>query len=147
MGRTPQFQTEKSAAVLKTSSFPQPSSKKEGSQKNISMGTKPFSIRAACFICKCSVCKCHKNINSFCIISHHDSQPLIGKDTLERKKKDNPKTQPLRCHHIEQHSCSLLWLFPASRAIKMNTINISYPRHRSTQIKHSDKAILNNVIT
>lgn len=46
MGRTPQFQTEKSAAVLKTSSFPQTSSKKEGSQKNISMATKPFSIRA-----------------------------------------------------------------------------------------------------
>lgn len=46
MGRTPEFQTEKSAAVLKTSSFPQTSSKKEGSQKNISMATKPFSIRA-----------------------------------------------------------------------------------------------------
>lgn len=110
------------------------------------MGRKTFSIRAACLICKFSICKFNKNTNSCCIISHHNIQLLISKDTLERKK--NPKNQPLRCHHTEQHSCSFFSLFPAIRAIKISNINREiYPQHRSTQIEHSEKAILNNVIT
>lgn len=121
--------------------------RKEARSKNISMGRKTFSIRAACLICKFSICKFNKNTNSCCIISYHNIQPLISKDTLERKKK-NPKNQPLRCHHTEQHSCSFFWLFPAIRAIKINNINRQiYPQHSSTQIEHSEKAILNNVIT
>lgn len=54
------------------------------------MGRKTFHIRAACLICKFSICKFNKNTNSCCIISHHNIQFLISKDTLERKKK-NPK--------------------------------------------------------
>lgn len=61
--------------------------RKEARSKNISMGRKTFSIRAACLIHKFSICKCNKNINSFCIISQHNSQPLMSKATLERKKK------------------------------------------------------------
>lgn len=50
------------------------------------MGRKTFSIRAACLICKFSICKFNKNTNSCCIISHHNIPLLISKDTLERKK-------------------------------------------------------------
>lgn len=56
------------------------------------MGRKTFRIRAACLICKFSICKFNKNTNSCCIISHHNIQLLISKDTLERKKKKSKKT-------------------------------------------------------
>lgn len=56
------------------------------------MGRKTFRIRAACLICKFSICKFNKNTNSCCIISHHNIQFLISKDTLERKKKKSKKT-------------------------------------------------------
>jgi len=55
--------------------------------KIISTGRNTFSIRAACLIPKFSICRFNKSINSFCITSHYNIQPLISKDTLERKKK------------------------------------------------------------
>lgn len=64
------------------------------------------------------------------------------------REKKNPRNQPLRCHHTEKHSCSFFWLFPAIWAIKIININRwIYPWHRSTKIKHSEKAILNNIMT
>lgn len=63
---------------------------------------------------------------------------FISKDTLERKK-NNPKNQPLGCHHTEQHSCSFFWLFPAIRAIKINNIN-KYIYISPTQ-EHTDQTL------